>query len=44
MDNRIKELMLSENERKAAQNAFIDQQSMAHLNRERYIQGMEGKV
>jgi chromosome segregation ATPase len=35
MDNRIKELMLSENERKAAQIAFIDQQSMAHLNRER---------
>jgi len=35
MDNRIKELMLSEHERKAAQIAFIDQQSMAHLNRER---------
>ncbi len=35
MDNRIKELMLSENERKAAQIAFIDQQSMAHMNRER---------
>jgi chromosome segregation ATPase len=35
MDNRIKELMLSENERKAAQIAFIDQQSMVHLNRER---------
>jgi len=35
MDNRIKELMLSENERKTAQIAFIDQQSMAHLNRER---------
>jgi chromosome segregation ATPase len=35
MDNRIKELMVSESERKAAQIAFIDQQSMAHLNRER---------
>jgi len=34
MDNRIKELMLSETERKAAQNAFIDQQSIAHLDRE----------
>jgi len=34
MDNRIKELMLSETERKAAQNAFIDQQSLAHINRE----------
>jgi chromosome segregation ATPase len=35
MDNRIKELMLSETERKAAQNVFIDQQSIAHLDRER---------
>lgn len=35
MDNRIKELLLSENERKAAQNAFIDQQSIAHMDRER---------
>src|SRR6266542_1817471 len=35
MDNRIKELMLSEAERKAAQNAFIDQQSIAHIDRER---------
>jgi chromosome segregation ATPase len=35
MDNRIKELMQSEVERKAAQNAFIDQQSLAHLDRER---------
>jgi chromosome segregation ATPase len=34
VDNRIKELMLSETERKAAQNAFIDQQSLAHLDRE----------
>ncbi|MBN2116977.1 MAG: hypothetical protein JW730_10415 [Anaerolineales bacterium] len=35
MDNRIKELQLSETERKTAQNAFIDQQSIAHLDRER---------
>jgi chromosome segregation ATPase len=35
MDNRIKELLASESERRAAQIAFIDQQSMAHLNRER---------
>src|SRR5215208_2787435 len=35
MDNRIKELMLSETERKAAQNVFIDQQSILHLDRER---------
>ncbi|HUF00359.1 MAG TPA: hypothetical protein VMN99_13960 [Anaerolineales bacterium] len=35
MDNRIKELMQSEVERKAAQNAFIDQQSLVHLDRER---------
>jgi chromosome segregation ATPase len=35
MDARIKELLTSEAERKAAQNAFIDQQSLAHLDRER---------
>jgi chromosome segregation ATPase len=35
MDARIKELLTSESERKAAQNAFIDQQSLAHLDRER---------
>ena len=35
MDNRIKELVLSEAERKAAQNAFIDQQSLAHMDHER---------
>jgi chromosome segregation ATPase len=35
MDVRIKELINSEAERKAAQNAFIDQQSLAHLDRER---------
>ena len=35
MDIRIKELLTSEAERKVAQNAFIDQQSLAHLDRER---------
>jgi chromosome segregation ATPase len=35
MDNRIKELVNSEAERKAAQNVFIDQQSIAHRDRER---------
>ena len=35
MDMRIKELLNSEAERKAAQNTFIDQQSLAHLDRER---------
>ena len=35
MDIRIKELLNSEAERKAAQNAFIDQQSLTHLDRER---------
>jgi len=35
IDNRIKELMLSESERKAAQTAFIDQQSMTQFERDR---------
>jgi chromosome segregation ATPase len=35
MDIRIKELVNSEAERKAAQIAFIDQQSLAHMDRER---------
>jgi chromosome segregation ATPase len=35
MDNRIKELLNSETERRAAQNTFIDQQSIAHRDRER---------
>jgi chromosome segregation ATPase len=35
MDMRIKELIQSEADRKAAQIAFIDQQSLAHLDRER---------
>jgi len=35
MDIRIKEVVQSEADRKAAQIAFIDQQSLAHLDRER---------
>ncbi|NWG05971.1 MAG: hypothetical protein HXY35_04700 [Chloroflexi bacterium] len=35
IDNRIKELQLSEAERKAAQAAFIEQQSVAQLDRDR---------
>lgn len=35
LENRIKELMVSEAERKAAQNEFIEKQSVAHLDRER---------
>ncbi|HLA05958.1 MAG TPA: hypothetical protein VJ022_00830 [Anaerolineales bacterium] len=35
MDNRINELMLSETERKAAQTAFIETQSIAQINRDR---------
>ncbi|MCI0552960.1 MAG: hypothetical protein L0287_18570 [Anaerolineae bacterium] len=43
MDNRIKELMASEAERKAAQNAFIDQQSIVHVDRERSIKEWKEK-
>jgi chromosome segregation ATPase len=35
MDNRIKELMLSESERKAAQTAFIEKQTIAQIDRDR---------
>ena len=35
IDNRIKELQLSEAERKSAQTAFIEQQSVAQIDRER---------
>lgn len=35
LETRIKELMASEAERKAAQNEFIEKQSVAHLDRER---------
>lgn len=35
MDNRIKELQLSEQERKVAQTAFIEQQAIAQIDRDR---------
>jgi hypothetical protein len=35
MDNRIKELQLSETERKIAQSAFIEQQAIAQIDRDR---------
>ncbi|MDL1912732.1 hypothetical protein FBQ81_18900 [Chloroflexi bacterium CFX6] len=35
LETRIKELMVSEAERKAVQNEFIEKQSVAHLDRER---------
>jgi len=35
MDNRIKELQLSESERKAVQNEFIEKQSVAQVDRDR---------
>ena len=35
IDNRIKELLLSESERKTAQTAFIEQQSVAQVDRDR---------
>jgi len=35
MDTRIKELMLSESERKSAQTAFIEQQTIAQIDRDR---------
>src|SRR5512138_2303533 len=43
MDNRIKELINSEAERKAAQNIFIDQQSIAHRDRERIYKEWQEK-
>jgi DNA repair exonuclease SbcCD ATPase subunit len=43
MDNRINEMMLSESERKAAQNAFIEKQSVAHIDRERTYKEWEQK-
>ena len=35
MENRIKELMVAESDRKAAQTEFIEKQSIVHLDRER---------
>ena len=42
-DNRINELMLSEAERKAAQNAFIEKQLIAHIDRERSYKDWQDK-
>jgi mevalonate kinase len=43
MDIRIRELMASEAERKAAQNAFIDKQSIAQMDRDRSIKEWKEK-
>ncbi|HMD80906.1 MAG TPA: hypothetical protein VKE92_06335, partial [Anaerolineales bacterium] len=43
MDIRIRELMASEAERKAAQVAFIDQQTIVHMDRERSIKEWKEK-
>lgn len=43
MDNRIKELMASEMERKTAQNAFIDQVSLIQLNHDRSYKEWKAK-
>ncbi len=42
-DNRINELMLSESERKVAQNAFIEKQLVAHIDRERSYKDWQDK-
>ena len=43
LDNRINEVMLSEVERKAAQNAFIEKQSIAQFDRERPLKDWQEK-
>jgi DNA repair exonuclease SbcCD ATPase subunit len=43
MDNRIHELLALEKERKAAQTAFIEQQSLAQMDRERSIKEWRDK-
>jgi len=43
MDNRIKELMVSEADRKAAQTAFIEKQSVAQIDRERALKEWRDK-
>jgi chromosome segregation ATPase len=42
-DNRINEIMLSETERKAAQSAFIEKQSVAQFDRERTLKEWQEK-
>ena len=43
MDNRIKELMVSEADRRAAQNAFIEQQSIAQIDRSKVYKEWQDK-
>jgi DNA repair exonuclease SbcCD ATPase subunit len=43
MDNRINELLLSESERKSAQTAFIEQQSLAQIDREHVVKDWQVK-
>jgi len=42
-ENRINELLLSESERKTAQTAFIEQQSLAQIDREHVVKGWQAK-
>ncbi len=43
MDNRVNELLLSESERKSAQTAFIEQQSLAQIDREHIVKDWQEK-
>ncbi len=43
MDNRVNELLLSESERKGAQTDFIDQQSLAQIDREHMVKDWQEK-
>jgi DNA repair exonuclease SbcCD ATPase subunit len=43
MDNRINELLVSESERKAAQNSFIEKQTIAQIDRERAYKDWQDK-
>ena len=42
-ENRINELLLSESERKTAQTAFIEQQLLAHIDREHVVKDWQAK-
>ncbi len=44
MENRIAELLTSESERKAAQQAFIEQQSLAQIERDRSLKAWNEKL
>ena len=43
IENRINELLLSESERKSAQAAFIEQQTLGQLERERFVKDWQQK-